>query len=225
MNQINCDKEIWKVAQQHELEVWKAYNTDDDWNLWWMKKFGDYQFVKDMKFNSILEVGCGPVAKNIQYVLNSLEHKPSIIGVNDPLLDEYIKLQRPVSSFIESKNAKTYTCALEDLNTEIKYDCIVCINVIGHTSSLDKCMNTLFNSLNENGVLILGEDLTNEEDIKNAPVADIMHPVRFSFENMAPYIQKFNNIYLKTLQREEGRNPSSHYSTLLYVARKGGEKS
>jgi hypothetical protein len=83
-------------------------------------------------------------------------------------------------------------------------------------------MKNLNATLNPKGLLILGEDLTNEEDAVSCPavLTDIMHPVRFEYEFILPYINEYKTIYKKILPRKDGRNPVAHYSTLLFAGEK-----
>jgi hypothetical protein len=89
----------WIEAQNRECREWRglAHRTDD-WNIWWKEKFDNYFFVKDRNINSILEVGCGPFAQNIRYITAELQNKNPKIGLNDPLLNDYLKFSKLVGS-------------------------------------------------------------------------------------------------------------------------------
>lgn len=217
-----ANKKDWEEAQTEEFQTWhQLQGLDDDWNKWWTKQFDNYDFLKPFNINTIAEVGCGPYAKNIQFVINSLENKPKSGMLNDPLLHKYIDDGKPVSKIINNK-VILHNCPLEELPLTEKYDCVICINVLSHVYNVTMCMNNIYEILNPNGILIFGEDLTNEEDLISAPeiLTDKMHPIRFTEEIIASEINYYKTILYKTLDREQGRNPRAHYKTLLFCGQK-----
>jgi len=221
MNIITTNKETWEIAQQNEYLVWKNSPDDcDDWNTWWMRNFDNYSFLKNKTFENYMEVGCGPYAKNTINILSVLDKKPNIY-LNDTLLSEYITANKSVKNLID-KNTHLYTQSLEDINLDVKMDCVVCINVLSHVYNVNKCMDNIFKILNPNGILIFGEDLTNEEDLISAPeiLTDKMHPIRFNEEEIRQQLNTYDTMMYKTLNREQGRNPRAHYKTLLFAGKK-----
>ena len=48
--------------------------------------------LRIQSFDHLLEVGCGPYAKNTKYILETVKCRK--VSLLDPLLDEYIKAQR-----------------------------------------------------------------------------------------------------------------------------------
>ena len=219
---VTVNKERWKQAQENELRLWKHHpdHISDDWNMWWKKQFDNYSAIKELKISSVLEVGCGPFAQNIQYVLSSLSSLSVNIALNDSLLFQYIEAKKPVANFIDKFRVSLYACSLEELKTKEHYDCVVCINVLGHAFCVDDCMKSIEGVLSDDGILILGEDLTNDVDLRNYPQADVMHPLRFDRSNMDPFLNKYRSLFDKVLSREEGRNPQAHCGTLLFIGRK-----
>ena len=221
MNITKVDIDKWQAAQQDELLVWKDSAGSDDWNKWWANHFDNYSFLNEFNIETVAEVGCGPYANNIQYVIGALETKPKSGMLNDPLLNEYIDAGKPVSTLI-NKKVMLNSCPLEELPTNHTYDCVICINVLSHVYDVTKCMTNIYNILNPNGIFIFGEDLTNDEDLISAPeiLTDTMHPVRFTEEEIAKELEGYAAILDKTLSREEGRNPRAHYKTLIYSGQK-----
>jgi len=216
---VNVESEKWKMAQERECKEWSGLRKRrDDWNIWWKEKFDNYFFVKNRNINSLLEVGCGPFAQNIRYIMSELPNKNPNVALNDPLLNSYLQF----GSFVTTLPAKHYNCPLEELVIEERYDCVICINVLGHVYDVKKCMENIKGILNPQGLLILGEDLTNEEDAISCPdvLTDMMHPVRFEYEYLVPYLNEYKTIYKKMLPRQDGRNPVAHYSTLLFAGEK-----
>ena len=48
----------------------------------------------------------------------------------------------------------------------------------------------------------------------------MMHPIRFDYDDAKPFLTKYQPVFEKVLNRQEGRAPDSHYATLLYIGRK-----
>lgn len=218
-----CKKEKWAVAQKSELNIWTGRNKDgDDWNSWWASQFNSYNFLKDRNINSILEVGCGPYARNTKIILNILENKVNTIDLLDPLLQKYINDNLSVTQLIK-EDTKLFDLPLEEFTDQNeKYDLIICINVFDHVYDSDLCINNIYNSLKEKGIVIIGQDLTNEEDLKNEIVLnDHIHPIKLDHLFFEKHLKKYSkHIFNKILDRYNGRNPSAHYGTLLYAGEK-----
>ena len=91
-----------------------------------------------------------------------------------------------------------------------------------HVYDVNTCFDIIYKALNKNGILILGQDLTNEEDFKLCPetITDVGHPIKLSDDYLSNYLSLYNNIYYKMLPRNEGRNPAAHYGTLLFAGSK-----
>lgn len=224
MNILKRYKEIPKNewlehSQKMELEIWKNSPSIEDRNLWWRSLFNDYKCIEDEKITSILEVGCGPFAWNIQFVINSLKEKPIQIYLNDPLLSEYIYLNKPVTDFINKNNVIIHSCPLEELNLE-PVDMIISINVLDHVFNLNKCFESIYNNLKFGGIFIFGNDLTNETNFKNTPKNDpygMLHPIRFDHIDIKPHIEKYEKIFKEI---SSSKNSTAHYGTLLFIGRK-----
>lgn len=218
-----CSNDRWNKAQDWELKFWlKTTRNGDDWNLWWLNKFDNYKSITGKKFDSLLEVGCGPYAKNTEYFINNF---PEIkrVSLLDPLLDTFLQNNFYVKQLKERTNASVSSVALEDYNPQEKFDVVICINVLDHVKNTDLCMENIYNSLNEKGILILGQDLTSEEDLRRCPatVNDVGHPIKLDQSYLYKVLSnKTKDIYNKILPKEQGRNPSAHYGTLLYIGEK-----
>jgi hypothetical protein len=70
--------------------------------------------------------------------------------------------------------------------------------------------------LRKDGILILGQDLTNKEDLELEKEEDSMHPIYFDKEILNNHLSQYTPLFSKTLSRTEGRNPHAHYATLLF---------
>jgi SAM-dependent methyltransferase len=103
-------------------------------------------------------------------------------------------------------------------------DLVVCINVLDHVRDYDLCMSEMLRVLNKNGCLIIGQDLTNDEDFKMCPetITDVGHPVKVDLDIIRNSLNGMDTLFEKVLPREEGRNPRCHYGTYLGIHIKTG---
>jgi SAM-dependent methyltransferase len=216
MNFHECTKERWQQAQQWEKEIWRDYPEDsDDWNQWWAAKFCGYNFLKGNEICSMLEVGCGPWAKNTRIIFGVIGAKK--LFLEDPLLDDYVSMNKSVARLA----AERFSVPLEELKLPERVDLVICINVLDHVYSMSRCMDVMSGSLRKNGVIIVGQDLTNDEDVCKMPVADVGHPIRLDESRCMSFLNSYEPVFSKVLPRQEGRNPDAHYATLLFSGRKG----
>lgn len=223
--------EQWRAAQQGELQNWlRSPRNGDDWNDWWYDAFNQYDYLNDLSFSNILEVGCGPYALNLRYILEKFNKvEGMIVGFLDPLLDEYIKNEMGVCHLIQllerrKNKVEVYFEPLEKLHFQTKYDVVICVNVLDHAYDVEQCFSSMKSVMNPGSILILGQDLTNEEDYKlnetnELWLNDYLHPIRIDGQYVKSFLTDFEPIFDKTLPREQGRNPSAHYGTLLYVGK------
>ncbi|MGV8130102.1 MAG: methyltransferase domain-containing protein [Methanolinea sp.] len=238
------DEERWKCAQASELEF--ARNTiesSDDWNLWWNDKFDDYTILNKRHFDNVLEVGCGPHT-NIRYILPKITCKK--LWLEDPLIQYYItyNLNRLNSFWFflkqywknERVNFLLKIFSNLDLSVDLsssklenlpyrdnQMDLIICINVLDHVNDYDRCMQEIYRVLNTDGLLILGQDLSNQKDQDLCPESytDIGHPIKLDHVIIEKSLEgKYSHLFKKILSREEGRNPGAHYGTFLGILQK-----
>lgn len=219
--------ENWEKAQEEELKCWSRQPNDfDDWNSWWASKFDNYNFLdKEKKIDSIYEVGCGPYAKNIEYVMKKLGYIPDRVLLEDPLLNSYLTLNKSVKRFSNMQNFYFISEPMETFSLQSAgiqpVDLLICNNVLDHVRSVELCFNHINASLNKDGIFIFGQDLTSSEDvIAHGDEIDVCHPIRLDENTLEKYLEKYSIILKKILPRSEGRNPSHHYATLIFVGRK-----
>jgi SAM-dependent methyltransferase len=238
------DNNRWKQAQEFELKFARtAIESDDDWNQWWYEKFNRYSILNKRHFENILEVGCGPHT-NIRYILPEITFDK--IWLEDPLIQFYItynlnksnsffnylktkfkkgKINYLLKTFSELKvKVDLSSSKLEDLPyKDHQMDIIVCINVLDHVSDYNQCMNEIFRVLKKDGILILGQDLSNEEDLIQCPesYSDIGHPIKVDHHLIEQTLDgKYTKLFETILLRQEGRNPDAHYGTYLGILQK-----
>jgi SAM-dependent methyltransferase len=238
------DDNLWKQAQEFELNFARmTIESDDDWNQWWYEKFERYSILKSSHFSNVLEVGCGPHT-NIRYILPEITYDK--IWLEDPLIQYYItynlnksKSFRNYLKFKYKKENINYLLKIfSNLNIKVdlsssklenlpykdrSMDLVVCINVLDHVSDYDQCMDEIFRVLKKEGELILGQDLSNQEDLVECPESykDIGHPIKIDQQLIEQKIvDKYKKLFERILSRHEGRNPKAHYGTYLGILQK-----
>lgn len=247
-NKVFSDKvsqERWEAAQQWECAHWvrtqaerarfgKNYiwrvlaalrlvpkHRGDDWNQWWKQQFNDYAFLPATLDNA-LEVGCGPYT-NLRLILERC--RPKHIVLSDPLIRTYVKFKL---TFVADMYRRAL-CVLDDHPleelpfTDNYFDLTVMINVLDHVRDAGQCMKNLIRVAKPGGFVILGQDLSSDEDYESLhrDAGKVGHPIKLDEAWFEPYLRTgFAPIVSKVLPRAQGRAPDSHYATLLFAGRK-----
>jgi ubiquinone/menaquinone biosynthesis C-methylase UbiE len=103
------------------------------------------------------------------------------------------------------------------------FDLAVMINVLDHVRDARLCMENTLRVIKPGGILVLGQDLTNQEDLialKDDPGA-VGHPIKLDQAWFAPFLERrFEPIIHKVLERGAGRAPHCHYGTLTFAGHK-----
>jgi SAM-dependent methyltransferase len=209
---------IWPAL--HKLGLVPKYRGDD-WNLWWKGQFDDYRFLPAGVENA-LEVGCGPYT-NIRLMTERchFEH----LYLSDPLIRTYARFKL---TFVAEMYRKA-ECMLDDHPLEELpfasdyFDLVVMINVLDHVQDARRCMDSLVRVTRPGGILIVGQDLTNEQDLKSmqGEPGETGHPIKLDREWFEPYLERgFHPIIYKVLSRDQGRAPAHHYANLIFAGRK-----
>jgi len=102
------------------------------------------------------------------------------------------------------------------------FDLAVMINVLDHVEDARRCMENLVRIVRPGGLLVLGQDLTDEQDLealRRDPGAT-GHPIKLNHEWFEPFLRSFQPVLKKVLTREEGRDPYQHCGTLVFAGRK-----
>jgi ubiquinone/menaquinone biosynthesis C-methylase UbiE len=234
----------WQVAQTWEREFWlrqqknlaklgknhiwrllslfgvvEKYRGDDD-NQWWSKCFDDYRFLP-ARAENVIEVGCGPYT-NMRLVRKACE--PKHLFLSDPLIRTYVGFKM---TFVHEMY-RVAGCYLDDHPLENLpyrdnfFDLAIMLNVLDHVQDANACMQSLARVVRSGGFIIVGQDLTNEEDLRSHP--DGMrtgHPITLNEDWFRPHFEgKFDPIINKVLPRGAGRTPQWHYGTLLFAGTK-----
>jgi SAM-dependent methyltransferase len=228
------ENQHWVNAQKARARFFKNYiwrilsaagivskYRGDDWNGWWKKQFDDYNFLPAVVPDA-LEAGCGPYT-NVRLMLERCRFNH--LYLSDPLIRTYVKFRL---TFVAERYRKA-DCILDDHPLEELpfadnyFDLAVMINVLDHVQDAAKCMHNIIRVIKPGGILILGQDLTNEQDLqalRNDPGA-VGHPIKLDAEWFPPFLEnKFTPIIHKILNREEGRAPQHHYGDFIFAGRK-----
>jgi ubiquinone/menaquinone biosynthesis C-methylase UbiE len=222
---INEQKELGKYGKNIAWRILSILGMveryrGDDRNQWWAKAFDNYNFLPK-NVNNAIEVGCGPYT-NWRLIQNMC--KPSYLFLSDPLIRTYIKFKR---TYLRDMYNKGMCCIdahpLEELPfAEEYFDVAVMINVLDHVMNPDTCMRNLLRVVRRGGIVIIGQDLTNAEDLAKHPEGlQIGHPITVDEEWFKTYLEnEYNVIINKILPREAGWAPQWHYGTYVYAAKK-----
>jgi SAM-dependent methyltransferase len=213
---------IWKILSL--LNLMPKYRGDD-FNYWWATQFNNYSFVPE-RLGNVIELGCGPYT-NLRLILEKCS--PSHVFLSDPLMRTYINFKQ---SFIGKKYREGFYIIddhpIEECPfTNNYFDLVVLINVLDHVFNAEICMKNAIDITKPGGILILGQDLSNREDIikyneKYGPLGgDVGHPIRLGHDWLDDVLDgRFEDIYKKMLPRELGRDPEFHYGTYLFAGKK-----
>jgi len=210
--------QIWRLLSA--FGAVSKYRGDDS-NGWWKEQFRNYDFVPSTIQNAI-EVGCGPYT-NVRMMLDRTRFDHLVLS--DPLIRSYAKFKLTFVSEMYEKVA----CVLDDHPLEQlpfasdSFDLSVMINVLDHVQDAVKCMENLVRVTKPGGILIVGQELSNEEDMAklvNDP-GRIGHPITVDEAWFSQFVDgKFDVIHRKVLSRQEGRGPEHHYATLIFAGKK-----
>lgn len=237
---LKVSKERWQEAQDWECRVWLEANGSplwkiirgllakvgvrsfdgDDWNHWWYEKFEQYRAVPT-EMEHVIELGCGPYT-NVRLICCGRNVRHLICS--DPLAKHYVRFKgrwlseawRRGVVLIDDHPAEECPFATD------YFDLTVMINVLDHVQDALLCVEQAVRITKSGGLLMLGQDLTNSEDLNNPDVRDdIGHPIRLGREVLDERLmRRFDPILYKILPRAEGRNPAAHYGTYLFIGRK-----
>lgn len=202
-----------------------GFRSDPNVNYWWSKQFEEYNFIPEYLQNAV-EFGCGHTT-NMRLILKGRRAKH--IFASDPLIRHYITYRgSPISRKWRKGEYLIDDHPLEDAPFCSNYfDLVVCINVLDHVQDVSLCMENLIRVVRPNGILIFGQDLTSEDDVRATQIqrertgATIGHPHIFPCEKIfLPYLRDFEPIVHKVLSRQEGRSPVYHSGTFLFAGKR-----
>jgi len=241
---LNVSETRWQQAQQWELAIWRdlyaLYHTSrrarlsrllrlltlrrpapvemDDWNYWWREKFEGYHFLPDQIENAI-ELGCGPFT-NMRLILPG--RKVKHVFCSDPLARRYVALKGTwLSRAWRKGDVLIDDHPIENCPFASDYfGLVVLVNVLDHVQDAVLCLRQAIRITAPGGHLVVGQDLSDEEDLQRAG-EDIGHPVRIPRGVLDAELGPcFDPVLFKVLPREQGRNPEAHCGTYIFAGRK-----
>jgi len=226
------DKNIQNSKSLKNLNLFKTLikniisdGPDYNVNYWWSKEFDEYSFVPKLLHN-VVEFGCGHTT-NLRVILKGRRAK--YVFASDPLIRHYIKYREsPLSKKWRKGEYLLDDHPLEETPFCSDYfDLVVCINVLDHTRDVFLCMKNLIRVVKTNGILIFGQNLTSEDEIKaskelrKSSQSHVGHPHTFPNEDIfLPYLKGFETLIHKVLKREEGYSPLWNTGTFIYAGKK-----
>jgi SAM-dependent methyltransferase len=189
----------------------------DDWNHWWKRRFDNYRFLP-AKVGDYVELGCGPFT-NTRLILKG--RRASRVVCSDPLARSYVSLSgRWLAEAYAAERIEIDDHPIEETPfSPGSFDVVVMINVLDHVRDADLCLRNALALLRTGGYFLLGQDLSNKQDLANHP-HDVGHPIRLRLEDLDPHLASLEPVLRKDLRREEGRDPRLHYATLVFAGRK-----
>jgi SAM-dependent methyltransferase len=239
---VRVSRERWLEAQAWERELWETSQCKtgwrkaawpvlkpilrtlrwqrawgDDWNHWWRDQFDAYSFLPE-HLGDYIEVGCGPYT-NTRLILPG--HTATRVVCSDPLAETYLGFKdRWLSEAHGAGRIEIDTHAIEELPfPPASFDVVVMNNVLDHVRDAEECLQRAGALLRPGGIFVLGQDLSNEQDILNHPY-DVGHPIRLTREDVDRHLVGYRTLLRKDLPRDAGREPRLHYGTLIYAGRK-----
>src|ERR1700722_3160822 len=238
---LDVPRERWLQAQRWEGDLWKNSNrplrnaakrvlqqlglrrreVGDDWNHWWAERLQHDRFVPSHIENAI-EFGCGPYT-NLRLLSNgrTIDHA----YCSDPLLHIYLKFRYTwLSESYRKQSVLVDDHPMEQCPFASDFfDLVVLINVLDHVRDASECLRQAVRVTKPGGLLIVGQDLTSEEDLSLPEVrSDVGHPIRVDHQTLALFLQPaFKPIFHHVLSRDDGREPAAHYGTYLFAGSKG----
>ncbi len=194
----------------------------DDWNHWWAERFENYEWLSE-DLGDYIEVGCGPYT-NTRLVMSG--RSADRVICSDPLVETYLALRdRWLSMAHRTGRVEVDSHPIEELPfPQESFDTLVMINVLDHVQDADRCLEVVTGLLRPGGILILGQDLSDDDDVRRHP-EDIGHPIRLTLEDVEEHLTGFDRLLSKTLSREAGRDPRLHYGTLIFAGAKRNDAS
>jgi len=151
------DSQRWLAAQAVERYTWFELfpDMDDDRSQDHVALFGGYQALPK-NCGDVLEVGCGPFTQS-RTILQG--RSLSSLTLLDPLLGEYLDHEK-----CAYRDGRLYGCPAsllsipaEKLPQGLKFDTVICINVLEHVRDAGLVLSRMLASLRDGGILVLGE--------------------------------------------------------------------
>lgn len=191
----------WKEAQEYELKF--AMNRQkaqsDDRNIEHYNRFDFYSILNNLNVDSYIEMGCGPFT-NSRLILPKFTSVKNVFLL-DPLIDSYVDHENCTykDDNLCGYKVNRLCSSIEDMNSELRFDVIVLINVLDHCYDIPLIFKKLYEQLKENGIIVFSETTIHQENLKEivSSIYDEGHAIRLSTDFVNKFIGKFEQIYRK----------------------------
>ena len=184
-----------------------------------MEQFEGYSFLPATVKN-VVEVGCGPYS-NLRLIQSVC--KPQHIFLSDPLIRTYVQFPMTYISEMYKKAA----CVLDDHPleelpfAEQYFDLAVMINVLDHVRDAQLCMKNLVRIVKPDGILIIGQDLSNDANRQCTPqYVRTGHPITLDDKWFEPHLSEFVPLLSKNVPVSEEWERELHYGSMIFAGRK-----
>lgn len=169
------------------------------------------EVAKDNKLESVIDLGCGHPAKLIKH----LGWMKTICGVDYP--EKIVKIATEANRLNGGSNSKWIG---HNLNSKIgfdrKFDLVIMADVIEHIDYPDNIMETAFDLLNENGILIVSSP-----EARTTGGHNPFHVKEFTCEELTGVLGSNRFSILKHETYEE--TAEAFYTNNIFVCKKTGD--
>ena len=215
-------KAEWEAGIREAFAGWGGFNVGDgdDWSDYWKSNMNNYEPIKGKHFSNVIEVGCGPFGRNLVKTIELITWDK--LFVLDPVLDDYcLNGKSGIHKLCKQHNIEKLPIPLEQYtNYKHTMDLIVCNNVLDHCYDADLCFKNMYESLRSGGVMLFGNDLKDESDIKIA--RDTKHPIMLQENYLKEKFSVYNVLYEKIIPREQCRNTQACCGCMFTILQKKG---
>lgn len=172
---VRVDEQRWLAAQAVERYTWfeLCRSFDDDRSREHVTLFDGYQALPT-ECGDVLEVGCGPFTQ-ARTILQG--RTLTSLTLLDPLLGEYLEHEH-----CSYRDGRLYGCPAsllalpaEKLPAGLRFDTIICINVLEHVRDAGVVLSCMQRALRAGGRLVLGE--TCHDDYHPSREFNLAHPL------------------------------------------------
>ena len=198
-------EERWNEAQEYERKTWcdsPAKGMSTDRNEDHMEGFKGYRHLNIMLKGDnlkLIELGSGPFT-NLRLIIPEISRNISKVDLLDPLINEYIKHTINCtykSGYLAGRKVSLINSAIEDFDTDEKYDLVVMLNVLEHCKDIDLIFDKIQNMMHKDSIFLFHDiaikDNKAEEHLENN--FDAGHPILLTESALKGYVNKFKIIY------------------------------
>ena len=200
-------EERWRQAQAFERTTWMeaCRHAQSDRNSEHTKGFGYYRHLP-FDLGDILEIGCGPFTQVLgMFAADGGLRQCKSITLLDPLLNDY--LEHPNCTY-KALLVHKLAMAAEDLDDTLRFDTVVCVNVLEHVKDAWSVLNKIKTVTKPGGTVVFHEK---SWDVDLTKLYDVGHPIRLSEATVQDFLSGFDMLYQSS---EPGDSYINHYNIM-----------